>query len=46
MYFCYCKHGCVVQLVIKENDDDVMIVDDDAAVKRAQHRVYSDFCSH
>jgi len=26
MYFCYCTHGCVCQLVIKENDDD----DDDA----------------
>jgi len=22
MYFCYCTHGCVCQLVIKENDDD------------------------
>ena len=22
MYFCYCIHGCVCQLVIKENDDD------------------------
>jgi len=22
MYFCYCTHGCVCQLVNKENDDD------------------------
>jgi len=22
MYFCYCTHGYVYQLVIKENDDD------------------------
>ena len=22
MYFSYCTHGCVCQLVIKENDDD------------------------
>ena len=27
MYFCYCTHGCVCQLVIKENDADA---DDDA----------------
>ena len=29
MYFCYCTHGCVCQLVIKENADDDDDDDDD-----------------
>ena len=36
MYFCYCTHGCVCQLVIKENADDDDDDDDD---------IYTDACS-
>jgi len=32
VYFCYCTHGCVCQLVIKENADDDDDDDDDGAI--------------
>jgi len=31
MYFCYCTHGCVCQLVNKENADDDDDDDDDSS---------------
>jgi len=39
MYFCYCTHGCVCQLVNKENADDDDD-DDDLAKTRWMVLVY------
>jgi len=41
MYFCYCTHGCVCQLVIKENADD----DDDDDVTNEHHLGLYEFVS-